>query len=125
MSDPPSAGARVGPAGSYPDHGGGIGVPPSNPNHPGLRMRGLAEDPHQHQHVMSTSDAVNAQLDKNIDDMALGLSRLKGLAQNLNSELEDHNEIVDRLDHKTANTNWRVEKQNKDMGKLLGGKKKS
>ena len=123
----PSAGSRVGPGGSYPD-GGGIGVPPSEPSpssHPGLGMRGLSEGGRSDfpSSVMSASDAINAQLDKNLDDMSLGLSRLKGLAQNLNSELDEHNEIIDRLDDKTANTNWRVQKQNKQMDKMLGGKK--
>ena len=35
-------------------------------------------------------------LDRNLDDMASGLARLKGLAQGLNSELSDHNQILDR-----------------------------
>ena len=102
-----------------------MGVPPSEPSHPGLQVRGLSEGGRTDfpSSVMSASDAINAQLDKNLDDMSLGLSRLKGLAQNLNSELDEHNEIIDRLDDKTANTNWRVQKQNKQMDKMLGGKK--
>ncbi len=53
------------------------------------------------------------------EEMSLGLSRLKGLATGLNQELEEHNELIDRLDDKTSSTHWRVEKQNKDIGKLL------
>ena len=56
--------------------------------------------------------------------MSLGLGRLKGLAMNLNEELEEHNAILDRLDDKTANADWRVKKQNKDMDKILNPKKK-
>ncbi len=124
VQDAPSAGSRVGPSGAYPD-GGGVSVPPSNPSHPGLMMRGIDDGPRGAGAgaPVSTTDAVNAQLDRDLEDMSRGLSRLKGLAQNLNSELEDHNEIIDRLDDKTSNTNWRVQKQNKDMSKLLGGKK--
>lgn len=83
-------------------------------NHPGLRNRGLAEDG-----ARLTGSGVDEILDRNLDEMSMGLSRLKGLAQNLNTELEDHNDILDRLDHKTSSTQWRVEKQNKDMSKLL------
>ena len=56
--------------------------------------------------------------------MSLGLGRLKGLALNLNEELEEHNSILDRLDDKTAGADWRVKKQNKDMEKLVNPKKK-
>ncbi|TRY63241.1 hypothetical protein TCAL_00375 [Tigriopus californicus] len=83
-------------------------------NHPGLRNnRGLTEDSRM------AGSGVDEILDRNLDEMSMGLSRLKGLAQNLNTELEDHNDILDRLDHKTSSTQWRVEKQNKDMSKLL------
>ncbi len=64
----------------------------------------------------NTADDV---LDRNLEEMSLGLGRLKGLATNLNRELDEHNEIIDRLDHKTSSTHWRVEKQNKDIGKIL------
>ena len=84
-------------------------------NHPGLRTRGL------HENNSKTADEV---LNSNLDEMSLGLGRLKGLAVNLNQELEEHNAILDRLDDKTANADWRVKKQNKDMDKLLNPKKK-
>ena len=56
--------------------------------------------------------------------MSLGIGRLKGLAMGLNQELEEHNDILDRLDDKTAHADGRVKKQNKDMDKLLNPKKK-
>jgi len=84
-------------------------------NHPGLRTRGLHEN---------SNKSVDELLDSNLDEMSLGLGRLKGLALNLNEELEEHNSILDRLDDKTANADWRVKKQNKDMDKLLNPKKK-
>jgi hypothetical protein len=80
-----------------------------NASHPGLRMRGLEEEP----------GSVDDILDRNLEEMSLGLSRLKGLANNLNTELDEHNAILDRLDHKTGSTHIRIEKQNKDMSKLL------
>ena len=82
--------------------------------HPGMRMRGLHE-----QQPRASGASVDDVLDQNLEEMSMGLSRLKGLAQNLNTELEEHNEIIDRLDDKTSNTQWRVDKQNKDMSKIL------
>ena len=46
-------------------------------------------------HVI-VAGSVDEALDRNLDDMASGLARLKGLAQGLNSELSDHNQILDR-----------------------------
>ena len=84
-------------------------------NHPGLRTRGLHE---------SGNKSVDDILDSNLDEMSLGIGRLKGLAMGLNQELEEHNDILDRLDDKTANADGRVKRQNKDMDKLLNPKKK-
>ena len=89
-------------------------------NHPGLRTRVAQE----YDNTRTTSQAVDEILDRNLDEMSLGLGRLKGLAQNLNEELDEHNDILDRLDDKTSNADWRVKKQNKDMDKLLNPKKK-
>ena len=50
---------------------------------------------------------------------AMGLSRLKGLALDLNAELDEHDEILTRLDNKASRTGSKVEKQNKDMSKIL------
>ena len=51
--------------------------------------------------------------------MAMGLSRLKGLALDLNAELDEHDDILIRLDDKASRTGIKVEKQNKDMSKIL------
>jgi len=81
-------------------------------NHPALKSRGLVEDSDK----TSSADEV---LDRNLDEMALGLSRLKGLALDLNSELDEHDDILNRLDDKAGRTGMKVEKQNKDMSKIL------
>ena len=49
----------------------------------------------------------------------MGLSRLKGLALDLNAELDEHDDILIRLDDKASRTGIKVEKQNKDMSKIL------
>jgi len=83
-------------------------------HHPAIRNRpGLVQNP---------PGSVDEALDRNLDDMANGLSRLKGLAQGLNDELNDHNDLIDRVNYKTENVGWKVEKQNKDMNKILGKK---
>lgn len=80
-------------------------------NHPGLRNKpGFVQ-----QQPASVDDA----LDRNLDDMAAGLSRLKGLAQGLNSELNEHNDLLDRVNDKGESVGFKVEKQNKAMEKIL------
>lgn len=67
----------------------------------------------------SVTNAVDEQLDRNLDDMASSLARLKGLAQGLNTELDEHNDILGRVADKTDVVGFKVDKQNKDMGKIL------
>ena len=67
----------------------------------------------------SFSSAVDEQLDRNLDDMASSLARLKGLAQGLNTELDDHNQILERVSDKADVVGFKVDKQNKEMGKIL------
>ena len=72
-------------------------------HHPGLRNKpGLIQKPAGGycrdcpRVYLHFSGSVDEALDRNLDDMASGLARLKGLAQGLNSELSDHNQILDR-----------------------------
>merc|ERR1712241_461722 len=84
-------------------------------NHPALKSRGLVED-------LDKNSSVDEVLDRNLDEMAMGLSRLKGLALDLNAELDEHDDILIRLDDKASRTGIKVEKQNKDMSKILNKK---
>ena len=84
-------------------------------NHPGLRTRGLHESDHK---------SVDAILDSNLDEMSSGICRLKELSLGLNRELEEHSDIIISIDDKTSNADWRVQKHNKDMSKLLNPKNK-
>jgi len=83
-------------------------------HHPGLRSN----------RPMQTNRPVDvdAALDKNLDDMASGLARLKGLANGLNSELNEHNDLLDRVNVKTEDVKFKVDRQNRDMNKILGKK---
>merc|ERR1719273_2052942 len=82
-------------------------------NHPALKSRGLVESD------LDKTSSVDDVLDRNLDEMAMGLSRLKGLALDLNAELDEHDDILIRLDDKASRTGIKVEKQNKDMSKIL------
>jgi len=77
----------------------------------GLRTRGRIEE--------DVGASVDDILDRNLDQMSQGLSRLKFLATGLNNELDEHDEILNRLDDKVGKVDWRVKKQNQDMAKLL------
>ena len=83
-------------------------------------ISGSVQQQKQLQHgQQSYSSAVDEQVDRNLDDMASSLARLKGLAQGLNTELDEHNDILDRVADKADTVGFKVDKQNKDMGKIL------
>lgn len=63
-----------------------------------------------------------SQLDRNLDEMAGSLSRLKGLAIDLHTEIDDQNDLIDDITTKVENVDAKVGKQNKDMNRLLGKK---
>jgi len=87
-------------------------------NHPGLANRpGAQSSAGSHQSI-----DVESRLDQNLDEMASGLSRLKGLAMNLNDEMSDQNQLIDRINIKTEDNHFKIGKQNKDMNKILGKK---
>nr|CAG4650681.1 EOG090X0MTI [Sida crystallina] len=83
--------------------------------HPGLRTRGLTDD---FDHKPLQSD-VDDQLDENLGVMSQSLFRLKGLAQGLSSEIDDQNKLLDGLQISADKADWRVQRQNKDMERLL------
>lgn len=64
----------------------------------------------------------NKQLDKNLDEMAGSLSRLKGLAVDLHQEIDDQNDLIDDITTKVENVDGRLGKQNKEINRLLGKK---
>nr|SVE74608.1 EOG090X0MTI [Daphnia barbata] len=87
---------------------------PSQQQHPALKMKGLEND-FNHKPLSN----VDEQLEQDLGDMSLSLSRLKGLAQGLSTELEDQNSLIDRLQTSADKADWRIQRQNKDMERLL------
>jgi len=87
-------------------------------SHPTTRLR---NDPIQHQQQQVTGN-FNKQLDRNLDDMCDSLSRLKGLAIDLNLEINTQNDIIDDISNKVEDVDVKIGKQNKEMFKILGKK---
>lgn len=88
--------------------------------HPTTRLR---NDPMQHQQQqMSGNVNFNKQLDRNLDEMCDSLSRLKGLAVDLNQEIGTQNDLIDDISNKVEDVDVKIGKQNRDMFKILGKK---
>jgi len=66
-----------------------------------------------------TTSRVNQQLDQDLDDMAFGLSRLKGLAEGLGQEISGQNELIDSIAGKAEKTDLRLGTTNKQINTLL------
>lgn len=77
---------------------------------------------HQSQTTLGSGSQFNKQLDKNLDEMAGSLSRLKGLAVDLHQEIDDQNDLIDDITTKTENVDAKLGKQNKEINRLLGKK---
>lgn len=94
---------------------------PSYETHPVARLRG--DDGYGYgQQTTSKSSGFNDQLDKNLDAMGSSLSRLKGLATDLNQEIEEQNDLIDNITNKVEDVDLKIGRQNRDMNKLLGKK---
>jgi synaptosomal-associated protein 29 len=85
-------------------------------NHPTTRLR---NDPPETQKF---TGSFNEQLDRNLDEMANSLGRLKGLAIDLHGEIGDQNDLIDDITESTENTDIKIQKQNKQMFGILGKK---
>lgn len=76
----------------------------------------------QQQQAGGSAYSFNKQLDKNLDEMAGSLSRLKGLALDLHTEIDDQNDLIDNITNKVENVDVKIGKQNKEINHLLGKK---
>ncbi|XP_033108993.1 synaptosomal-associated protein 29-like [Anneissia japonica] len=86
-------------------------------DHPGLRLR----DPEAAQMYgqRQSSSTINKAVDENIDELGLGIARLKDLAIGLGEEMDEQNDVIERLDYKVEKVNVRIDKTTKDMKKIL------
>lgn len=88
--------------------------------HPTTRLRN--EPIKQQQQQMSNNTNFNQQLDRNLEEMCDSLSRLKGLAIDLNGEIDSQNELIDDINEKVEDVDIKIGKQNREMFKILGKK---
>lgn len=84
--------------------------PPKDDIHPTQRLR-TEEAP--------SSQEVDDMLDRNLDMMGSSLSQLKMLGMNLQREVEEQNEMIERISDKTQDVDFTIQRQNKDMNRIL------
>lgn len=94
---------------------------PSYETHPVARLRN-DDTGYGYGQQTSKSSSFNEQLDRNLDDMGNSLSRLKGLAIDLNQDIEQQNDLIDNITYKVEDVDLKIGRQNRDMNKLLGKK---
>lgn len=88
-------------------------------NHPSLRIRGLLDEGEDELPTVKTGNDVSAILEKNLDEMSGSLARLKGLAVGLTEEIDSQNDLIENIMDKTDKADVTIERQNKDMKRLL------
>ncbi|KAH8318327.1 hypothetical protein KR074_008681 [Drosophila pseudoananassae] len=102
---------------------GGVTSPapysPTDPydNHPVSRLRGDPSSTYQSQ--AQASDPFQAQIDANLKKMCGNLSDLKLLAIDVGREIESQNKLIDNMNYEIEDVNLKMNKQNKDMSRLL------
>ncbi|XP_066153854.1 synaptosomal-associated protein 29 [Euwallacea fornicatus] len=67
----------------------------------------------------SGSKDFSARLDANLAEMSSNITRLKGLAAGLGEEIDSQNDLLDTITYKAENADIMVQKQNKEMLKIL------
>ena len=72
--------------------------------------------------IQSNKGAFDQRLEQNLEDMCGSLSRLKGLATDLQGEIVSQNDLIDNMNYKMEDVDIKVNKQSKEMNKLLGKK---
>ncbi|XP_050308924.1 synaptosomal-associated protein 29 [Anthonomus grandis grandis] len=85
--------------------------------HPTTRLRG--EDYESTQTYSSGSKDFSAKLDANLQEMCDNITRLKGLAGDLGEEIDSQNDLLDRINDKTDRADLNIQRQNKEMMKIL------
>lgn len=91
-------------------------------NHPIARIRNDSSLYQKRTNGNNRSSPFEAQLEANLEEMCGNLSRLKGLATDMTREIESQNELLDNMNYKIEDVDIKMNKQNKDILKLLGKK---
>ncbi|KAH7642369.1 Synaptosomal-associated protein [Dermatophagoides farinae] len=67
------------------------------------------------------SQEIDQQLDENLSEMGLGISRLKELALGLGTEIDSQNKLLDTIATKSEKAQDTVSNQNRQMNRILKG----
>lgn len=121
---PPNASSGRGGAATSPSGAAFNGVGPSSTDnsyegHPVSRLR---SDVQQFEEPQASGNNFEHQLVNNLDLMAGSISRLKGLAIDLNTDIDSQNELIDTITNKVEDVDLKIQRQNRDMNKLMGKK---
>ncbi|XP_075688405.1 synaptosomal-associated protein 29 [Rhinoderma darwinii] len=81
--------------------------------------RGLGATSSDYEHKNSALRDYHRKVDNNLDDMSLGLGRLKGLALGLQSEIDDQDDIIGRLTGKVDNLDLNIKTTDKKIREEL------
>ncbi|XP_066251505.1 synaptosomal-associated protein 29 [Euwallacea similis] len=90
--------------------------------HPVTRLRGNDYNIPPIQEFSSAgsgSKDFSAKLDANLAEMSSNITRLKGLAVGLGEEIDSQNDLLDTITYKAENADIMVQRQNKELSKLL------
>ncbi|KAF6217167.1 hypothetical protein GE061_001521 [Apolygus lucorum] len=82
-------------------------------SHPGMRIR-QSEDERPKPSTASHQE----RIDENLGHMLNHMTRLKGMAVDLSSEIDSQNQLIDNIYDKTERADRTINKQNKDIRKL-------
>lgn len=120
---PPTASGRGGGATSPGASSNGMAqssTDNSYEGHPVSRLRGDVQQ--QFEEPSQSGNNFEHQLVNNLDLMAGSISRLKGLAIDLNTDIDTQNELIDTITNKVEDVDLKIQRQNRDMNKLMGKK---
>lgn len=85
-------------------------------SHPVTRLQGLDGQSSK----SANSKNVNDVLDDNLNEMAHHIVQLKGLGVEFGNQIDHQNELIEILQNKVEVADIKIDKQNKQMNKLLG-----
>lgn len=88
-------------------------------NHPSTRLRGTDYNSEQLTQNSGGSKDFSSKLDANLKEMYSNISVLKGLATDLSYEIESQNDLIDNITNKAEIADLTINKQNKDIQRLL------
>lgn len=91
-------------------------------NHPSFARKAMSFDDESQPDASkppSRSKEIEKALDNNLDELGLGLGRLKNLAIGLGSEIEEQNDMIERIMSKEERAEETMSYQNRQMRQIL------